>query len=395
MIRLLLTFLCLASLSAMEEGLKIRIPQAEQTVRVSIEEEANIRAEDRLQPLAKIKENTLAAALPDTGKDYVWIPGWDLTGTGALRVADAAAVLDGSVAAFLETVGKCEEAQGGRIILLDVLRKRIAGYFTVGRKLSALRLGNTLEYAVAFAEAQPVLKQPAGFVVLDLKEGKERSFHRTDKPVSFAVAGASLFFADAKGAVRMLNLEDGKSKTLFRAPCPLLRVSPDGTAVIAAAEDAFYRIDAASGEVASKEPRKERFRIGELVCTKPDGSGFLFSALPDTNGKCRLFLHVEGKQREIAADSAGRFVWQENGPNLFVMRVIKGRVFRLDPESLKDYSSCEPKSLRPATLGTVRWLFSGGEPCELVAMDSLGSVYTLKSVGKRWRKTLIVNAGRR
>ena len=265
MIRLLLlTFLCLASLSAMEEGLKIRIPQAEQTVRVSIEEEANIRAEDRLQPLAKIKENTLAAALPDTGKDYVWIPGWDLTGTGALRVADAAAVLDGSVAAFLETVGKCEEAQGGRIILLDVLRKRIAGYFTVGRKLSALRLGNTLEYAVAFAEAQPVLKQPAGFVVLDLKEGKERSFHRTDKPVSFAVAGASLFFADAKGAVRMLNLEDGDSKTLFRAPCPLLRVSPDGTAVIAAAEDAFYRIDAASGEVASKEPRKERFRIGEL-----------------------------------------------------------------------------------------------------------------------------------
>ena len=200
MIRLLLTFLCLASLSAMEEGLKIRIPQAEQTVRVSIEEEANIRAEDRLQPLAKIKENTLAAALPDTGKDYVWIPGWDLTGTGALRVADAAAVLDGSVAAFLETVGKCEEAQGGRIILLDVLRKRIAGYFTVGRKLSALRLGNTLEYAVAFAEAQPVLKQPAGFVVLDLKEGKERSFHRTDKPVSFAVVGASLFFADAKGA---------------------------------------------------------------------------------------------------------------------------------------------------------------------------------------------------
>ena len=43
MIRLLLTFLCLASLSAMEEGLKIRIPQAEQTVRVSIEEEANIQ----------------------------------------------------------------------------------------------------------------------------------------------------------------------------------------------------------------------------------------------------------------------------------------------------------------------------------------------------------------
>ena len=140
---------------------------------------------------------------------------------------------------------------------------------------------------------------------------------------------------------------------------------------------------------------EERCRIGELVCTKPDGSGFLFSSLPDMNGKSRLFLHVEEKQREIAADSAGRFVWQENGPNLFVMRVIKGRVFRLDPESLKDYSSCEPKSLRPATLGTVRWLFSGGEPCELLAMDSLGSVYTLRSVGKRWRKTLIVDAGRR
>ena len=59
-------------------------------------------------------------------------------------------------------------------------------------------------------------------------------------------------------------------------------------------------------------------------------------------GKSRLFLHVEEKQREIAADSAGRFVWQENGPNLFVMRVIKGRVFRLDPESLKDYSSRTP-----------------------------------------------------
>ena len=161
MIRLLLTFLCLAPLCAMEEGLKIRIPQAEQTVRVSIEEEANIRAEDRLQPLAKIKEKTLAAVLPDTGKDYLWIPGRDLTGTGSLRVVDASVVLDGSVAAFLETVGKRDGAQGGRVVLLDVLRKRIAGYFTVGRKLSALRLGNTLEYAVAFAEAQPMLKQPA------------------------------------------------------------------------------------------------------------------------------------------------------------------------------------------------------------------------------------------
>ena len=38
MIRLLLTFLCLAPLCAMEEGLKIRIPQAEQTVRGLIPE---------------------------------------------------------------------------------------------------------------------------------------------------------------------------------------------------------------------------------------------------------------------------------------------------------------------------------------------------------------------
>ena len=85
--------------------LKIRIPNEEQSLELpKIEADENIRAEDRLQALPKGKEGTLSAAYPDHRKDYRWTPGWSLAGTGHLRIADAAAVPDGSLIAFLESV---------------------------------------------------------------------------------------------------------------------------------------------------------------------------------------------------------------------------------------------------------------------------------------------------
>ena len=104
---------------------------------------------------------------------------------------------------------------------------------------------------------------------------------------------------------------------------------------------------------------------------------------------------MNGKQKEVAADSTGKMVWQERDGLFFLMRLIKGRISRMDLESLKPFSSCEPKSVRPGTLGTVLYLFSGSEPGELIVMDTLGAVYSLKSVGKRWRKAMMVEVGTR
>lgn len=395
MMRFLLLFLTVFLLSAAEDALKIRIPNEEFGPVPNIEAEKNIRSEDRLQPLPKGKERTLSTAYPDQRKDYRWTPGWSLTGTGHLRIADAASAADGSLIAFLETIGRTDGPQGGRIVLLDVPRKRICGYFEIGRKLTALRLGSSLDYAVAQAEEQESLKQPAGLVVLNLAEGRETGFLAGEKPFAFVLAGHTLFSAGADGVIRMRDLKSGAGRTLRSGPRPFLCVTPDGKTLIAVAEDAIYRFDAGSGEVLRKEPLPEALHLRSMVCLKPDGSAFAFASEPDSRGRCRVFFRVEGKQKEVASDSTGTMVWQERDSLFFLMRLIKGRICRIDPETLAQISACEPKTVRPGTLGTVRYLFPGFEPGELIAMDTLGAVYSLKSVGKRWRKAMIVEAGTR
>lgn len=397
MIRFLLLFLMVSLLSAAEKNmLKIRIPNEEQSLELpKIEADENIRAEDRLQALPKGKEGTLSAAYPDHRKDYRWTPGWSLAGTGHLRIVDAAAVPDGSLIAFLESVGKKDGPQGARVVLLDVPRKRICGYFEVGRKLKALRLGSSLEYAAALAEEQESLKQGAGISVLNLAEGRETVFMPGVKPFAFALAGTVLFAAEADGTIRMTDLKDGSGRTLRSGPRPYLCVTPDGKTLLVVAEDAICRFDAKTGEVVAKEVLTEVLRIRSLVCMKPDGSAFAFASEPDSRGRHRIFFRVNGKQKEVAADSTGKMVWQERDGLFFLMRLIKGRISRMDLESLKQFSSCEPKSVRPGTLGTVLYLFSGSEPGELIVMDTLGAVYSLKSVGKRWRKAMMVEVGTR
>ncbi len=395
MIRTLLLTLWCCSIFAAEESLRVRIPYEDRQGTPAIETEANIRSEDRIQPLPESKKQTISAAYPDHQKDYKWVPGWILKGTGQLRVSDASAVSDGSLIAFLETTGKADGPQGGRIVLLDVPRKRICGYFEIGRKLSALRLGNTLTHAVAWAEEQKNLNQKAGFSVLNLKTGTETAFLPAEKPYSFAVAGTRLFAAGTAGKIQMYDLNGNGNKELLSGPHPFLGVTPDGKTVIAAADDAFYYFDAVSGETLRKEPLPSPLRICALTCMTPDGNSFIFASAPDSHGRHRVFFRVNGKQKEAADDSTGKFVWQERDSLFFLMRIIKGRIYRIDAETLKPFSYCEPKTVRPGTLGTVRFLFTGNEPGELIAMDTLGAVYSLKSVGKRWRKTMIVDAGTR
>ncbi len=395
MFRYLLLFLFTFSLCAVEESLKVRIPFDEQKKQEVIKPGNNISTEDRLQPLAKLKQPFLVSGYPDSKKDYRWTPGWIMEGTGRLRVCDASASLDGSLIAFLETTGEPSGSQGGRIVLLDVPRKRLCGYFEIGRKLIALRLGNTLNYAVAWAEEQESLKQSSGFVVMNLKTGKETAFIPSEKPYSFVVAGNILFSADSDGNIKMRNLKNDDEETLLSGPRPFLCITPDAKTLIAAADDALYYFNAKDGVVQKKTPLSSSLQICALTFMTSDASSFIFASEPDAQGRHRVFFRIGDKQKEVVSDSTAKFVWQKENSLFFVMRIIKGRVYRIDSETLKQYSSCEPKSVRPRTMGIVKYLFSVPETAELIAMDSLGAVYVLKSVGKRWRKTMIVDAGTR
>lgn len=383
-----------------ESSLKVKIPHENLRERPVIQvDRSNLRIEELL-PLKQGKKGSsaptaFAARFGEPEKDIHWTPAWNPTGAGSLRLRSVVSAPDRSVIICLEETGTIGKGPyGGRLLIIDTAGRRILRVFEIGRKITSIALDPAAMTAVCFAEAQEVLSQPSGYVVLDLNTGKETAFVPAEKPVSFLVRGGRIYAASANGAVEVFLPGGTEKKTFTAGPSPRLELSGDGKLMIAASDDAIRFFDPDSFREVRSVKLPAGTRLYRMVQGAPDAS-LLFYSTGTGFGKSKVFLAMEQGVKEVADDSSGEIACNPKDKALFCGRLLRNRLYRLDPNTFEDLSYCDPKNLRPVTSGKTLALFCGPSPGEVIVLDSRGALYSLHSIRKRWRKMMIVEAGMR
>lgn len=383
-----------------ESSLKVTVPHNEQRKTAVIQvDRGNLRIEELLPAAGgkkvKLDPASLAARLGGPEKDIHWTPAWNPAGSGSLRLLDAVSAPDRSVIVCLEETGALKEGpHGGRLLLLDVGGRRILRVFEVGRKITQVVLDPQNMTAVCFAEAQESLSQPSGFAVIDLKSGAEKAFLPAEKPFSYLAYGGRICSADAGGTGRILALDGAGEKTFSAGSSPRLALSGDGKLLLAASDDAIRFYDSGTCRPVRSVKLPAGTTLYRLVQGAPDASLLFYSTKADF-GKSKVFLVMGNSVKEVTDDSSGEIAYNPKDKAFFSGRFLKNRLYRLDPESFAELAYCDPKNLRPVTSGKTLELFCGPEPGEVILLDSRGAFYSLKSIRKRWQKTMIVESGMR
>ncbi len=397
---------CVALLSgalghAAETGsLKVTIPHEEQRkIPVIQVDRSNLRIEERLPSGEKKgtrkKPSSLASRLGEPQKDIHWTPAWDSSGAGSLRLRGVAEAPDRSVLVCLEETGTVGKGPfGGRLLVLDVEGRRILQVFEIGRKLSMIALDAETMSAVCFAEKQEVLSQPSGFAVIRLSDGAESAFVPAEKPESYVARGGWILSASADGTGTAFRPGGSEKKSFRTGKKPRLEFTGDGKLLIAASDDAVRFLETKNFREVRRVALPAGTRLFRMVQGSADGSLVYCSSASDF-GKAKVYLVMTGGVKEVADDSTGEIVCNPKDHSFFHGRLLRNRLSRLDPGTFEEVSYCDPKNLRPATSGKTLALFCGPSPGEVIVLDSRGAVYSLRSIRKRWRKTMIVESGMR
>ena len=384
-----------------ESSLKVRIPLDEQPEKRAViqVDRSNLRIEELLPSNAGKKTKTdpasLAARLGEPEKEIHWTPAWNPSGAGALRLRSVVSVPDRSVIVCLEETGTIGKGPyGGRLLLVDVSGRRILRVLEIGRKIVQVAVDPAEMSAVCFAEGQEELSQRSGFAVIDLKTGAEKLFIPAEKPVSFLVRGGRIYSASSDGTVEVFQMGGSEKKRFTAGPSPRLAFSGDGKVLIAASDDAIRFFDPDSLREIRSVKLPAGTRLYRLAQGAADGS-LLFCSTGTGFGKSNVLLVMPNGVKEVSDDSSGEIACNWKDKALFCGRLLRNRLYRLDPNTFEELSYCDPKNLRPVTSGKTLALFSGPLPGEVIVLDSRGALYSLQSIRKRWRKTMIVEAGMR
>ncbi len=383
-----------------ESSLKARIPLEEQRKQAVIQVDgSNLRIEEKLPlPTDKKKKtdpSSLAARLGEPEKDIHWTPAWNPKGSGSLRLRSVVSSPDKSVIVCLEETGTIGKGPyGGRLLIVDTVGRRILRVFEIGRKITRIALDPAAMSAVCFAEKQEELSQKSGFAVVDLRSGAEMVFVPAETPVSFLVRSGKIYSASANGVVTVFRPGAEEKKTFTAGPSPRLDLSGDGKLLIAASDDAvrFYNPDSLKEIRSVKLPAGTR--LYRIVQGSRDASR-LFYSTGTGYGKSKVFLVMEQGVKEVSDDSSGEIACNPKDNAFFCGRLLRNRLYRLDPNTFEELSYCDPKNLRPVTSGKTLELFCGPLPGEVIVLDSRGALYSLQSIRKRWRKSMIVESGMR
>jgi hypothetical protein len=338
--------------------------------------------------------DTSLAAKIGGDKHFSWLPKWDFSGKGGVRIPDSTISSDNSLIAVLNNVSGDDEVISTLLVLINTYNFNInAIYYFPGKLLTKIKLLSSLPGAVVWEKKQK--GDASGQLhTVDLLSGKitGSSKNVNSDIVNFAIRGDDkkmlLKTGNRKKVIYLFDLEH-----IANMPESIECTQEEGRLAVSGDNSLFALAGKKSIEIFKFSDNMKLEDIGITLKTVPDC--FIFT---DDNTFAMLsymqpfFLVTDGAAKQLSP-SSGRRLFLRNDIHAIAFEEYKNKAISLvDLKSLEKIDSFSPEKLKPKTHGSALLLTYLPHLKKYLLLDSLGNLSLFYRPGKKWRKNLIFSA---
>ncbi len=340
----------------------------------------------------KAPRRSLAAAL-DKKERYSWLPRWDYTGKGGVRIPSAAISADKSVLGILENVRTGKGSETTLLVLIGTDSMRI---------LSILAFPEKTISKLVF------LGKTGSAVLWEGLPGGRGKLHKVDlasgeivgvssdisAPLDSMVAspdGASVYVNLNSPKIHILEFDSG---ALGNPPkfleCSqrrgLLALSPDGKLVALAGPDLI--------ELVKISDRAKLSEIESPLGVPP--TAFVF--MGDSSKMAALaymkpcYVVAAGKAEKLRMMSGRNLEYLSKKKLLVVEEYKNKRISIINTNTMKEVSHFDPGKVKPHTSGSPVLISFLPRSGKYLVLDSRGNLCLFRLPGKKWKKEIIFSA---
>ena len=346
----------------------------------------------------KVPSSSTAAAVSD-GARYGWLPNWNYTGKGGIRLPGMALSPDASILALLETVNPKGVGPSTLLVLINTYNWRVCSVRHYrGRVFCNMTFRpRTSVPEVIVWETGKKTGEPGRLRSINLKNGEisASSDAIQSSTVRYAVAPNGAFVAlktdSGMKSLYILDLEDlgGKPRKITtKQPFGIPAISADSSVVAFAGEGSVELFSAA--ELSAIDS------VNHSVGAVPEAFAFVGSST-------RFALSAYAHPCELIVDGDAKRLCERAGRHLFLMPKADRIAFELyksamvslfDLKKLSVVTTFNPRRIKPKTRGEGRLIGYLPHLKRFVELDSKGNLFLFHLPGRKWRKMMIFAAKR-
>ena len=338
---------------------------------------------------------SLASTVVSPSK-YSWLPNWDFSGKGGVRLPAAEISKDNSLIAILENVTSPNKKISTVLVLINAYNFNInAIHYFHEKSLSSLKFIPNSSKIIVWEKKQP--DENSGFLhLINLKTGK---FYLSTKSINAASAN---FAITNNGEKLILKANSKKSKLyLFdiknfdQMPKTISCNQKEGQTVITPDDSLFALIGKKEIEIFKFSDNMKLKNIPLNLTSPPDAAIFIdknmFAML---SYKHPLNLLVDNSLKQLTPSAGGKLFFRDDVKAIVFEEYKNKAISIIDLQSLKKIDSFSPEKLKPKTKGNALLLAYLPQHKKYLVLDNQGNMSLFYRPGKRWRKRLIFSPER-
>ena len=344
------------------------------------------------------KENSLPpaslAATLKTPQNYSWLPHWDFSGKGGVRIPDAAISTDKSLIAILDNVSSHKGQSSTLIVLINTYNFNInAIYYFQGHQFTKVKFVSSQPELVVWEQNQQGEKSGV-LHLIDLKKGKIAGSSGIINALSanFALSndGKTIILKPLAGKQKLyLFSVDALSQTPLSLKCD----QKDGIITVSKNSEFFSLIGEKEIEIFKFSDKRKLKNIQINLQAVPDDAICIDNnkfAMLSYNSPLLVVINEDPKK---ICDLAGRRLFFRDDNQTIVFEEYKNRAISIaDLKRLELIDSFSPEKLKPTTKGGALLLSYLPQIERYMVLDNQGNLSLFYRPGRRWRKEVIFSA---
>ena len=335
-------------------------------------------------------QNSLAGKIENKEK-YSWLPNWDFSSKGGVRLPDADLSPDKSLIALIDNVSSPESNTSSLIVLINTYNFKInAIYFFSGKFFTKVRFVKGKKELIVWEKIQ----DEAGggrLHCISLKNGKIKSSteHIKALSVSFAVN-------EKRGILIVKTSNDNKKIYLFKisdltqTPESLKCSQTKGTVAVSPDLTRFALAGSDGIEVFKFSDNMRLKFIKTKTENIPDSfifiSNDIFATLSYSNP---LYIVAEDKAKSLCPQSGRKLFYRKDINSIVFEKYIYKAIAVINLKTFETTGSFVPQKLKPKTLGDAVLIGYLPHLKKYIVLDDQGNMALYYRPGRRWHKKAI------